>query len=225
MNDGHIESTISRMRKLIAERDEKIMQVQAMYQEYLREIGPFVEGIRGRLDGSEAEVMGLLRTIVTTEEAAETVKQEHATFLATLKQEYEEAIANSTDHKTEVLAVIATSLVSTRAALSEAEETLAHTKALLNTQIDKRQSILDACAEQTRKLRNGKYQEAKTRLPELEARLASRAATTSDASKSENQAIIQAESAMVCQACQKIAKPWVLSTSGAALCLKCATGK
>jgi chromosome segregation ATPase len=164
----------------------------------------------------EVRSMPLLARIAAHGDNLATIEAEHAAFLAELKTQYETAVNNSRAHKHTLLQAETEAVNLTRTDLLQ-----------LETERTKIRTAADGLEDQARRLRHGRYADAKRRLPELRERQAKRAAEQAAHREPDPDpsATVQIVTARTCDACGQIAKPWVLSRSGAALCLGCATGQ
>ena len=224
MIDQHMIQRMESFRKLIAERDEKIDALIAAHSVRLSELDELSAGLTNKVNELDGEVAALLRSIGTHEAEAASCNEGFVVAAAKLKAQYDEACAELAGIRDTELARLVAAVNQDRQTVVETDARLTAARKVLETEQQRRAETEAEHDTLLRKLRGGKYGEAKKLLAELEARLAKRT-VEAEAEPEAPTASVQTGTPIMCQACGKIAKPWVLSSSGASLCLDCATGK
>lgn len=226
MIDRHMAERMASFRKLIAERDEKIETLTTVHNARLAELSDLTGGIVNKVGELDGAVRALLADIANHESEATACNQGYVNAADKLKAQYDESCAELAAIRDTELARLVAAVNMTREAVVAADAELEKTRGVLAVEQDKLAEAEAEYAEQCRKLRGGKYNEAKKLLAEMEVRATKLEAKAAEPEpEPEPTAKVQTGSPMMCQSCQKIAKPWVLSSSGAALCLDCAQGR
>jgi hypothetical protein len=224
MIDRHMLQRMEAFRKVIAERDAQMAKLSAAHVERLAEIDSLTSGLDNKVSELDGSVKELLRSIAEHEEGVASCNEGFAVAKVKLLAQFDEAVAELVNLRDAELDRLSVAVATDRNAVVDLDTRLTATRKVLKAETVRRATTVSEHEEQLRKLRGGKYGEAKKLLAELEARVAKREAEAA-AKAEEPMAEVKADSVIVCQNCQKIAKLWVLSASGLALCLDCATGK
>ena len=228
MIDQHMMQRMAAFRKVISDRDAQMMAMNAEHENRLVEIDDLAGGLAYKVSELDGAVKELLRSIAVHEEGVASCNDSFAAAKVRLQEQYNEAIAELVSLRDIELARLDTAVAQDRATVVETDARLTATSKVLKAEQTRRAIAVAEHEEQLRKLRAGKYAEAKRLLAELEARVAKREAqiqAEAEAALAEPPAEVRTDSGIMCQHCGKIAKPWVLSSSGIALCLDCAQGK
>lgn len=224
MIDHHMAERMESFRKLIAERDEKIEALTAVRNARLTELSELHGGIFNKVTDLDNRVRSLLAAIASHDAEAETCNQGYAAAKEQLRLQYAENETALKQIRDAELARLITTVSATREMVIAADTELEQARGVLAIEQAKLAETEAEYVETCRKLRGGKYNEAKKLLAEMEAR-----ATKLEAKAAEPEpepiATVQTGTPIMCQSCNQIAKPWVLSQSGAAFCLDCAQGK
>lgn len=224
MIDHHMAERMASFRKLIAERDKKIEELTAVHNARLAELSSLTDGIVGKVSELDGAVRALLADIAGHESEATACNEGFEAAKAKLKQQYDDTMTELVNlHDTELSRLVA-AVNATRETVVATDAELDKARGVLAVEQAKLAATEAEYAETCRKLRGGKYGEAKKLLAEMEAKAAKLAAKAVEP-EPEPLAEVQTGSPIMCQSCQKVAKPWVLSQSGAALCLDCAQGR
>ncbi len=224
MIDHHMMERMTAFRKLIAERDQKIETLTAVHTARLAELSGLTDGIVNKVNELDGTVRALLADIADHESEATACNQGFDAAVMKLNQEYEAAQVELDKIRNAELDRLVTAVNATRETVVATDAELDKARGVLAVEQAKLAATEAEYAETCRKLRGGKYGEAKKLLAEMEAKAAKLAAKAVEP-EPEPTAEVQTGSPIMCQSCQKIAKPWVLSQSGAALCLDCAQGR
>jgi len=225
MIDRHMVQRMASFRKLIAERDEKIENLTAAHQARLIELEDIAAGITTKVNDLDGTVRALLADIAGHESEATACNQGYVNAVAKLKEEYDRVCAELVGIRDAELARLVAAVNATRETAVTTDAALDDARKVLAVETAKRAATEAEYAETCRKLRSGKYNEAKKLLAEMEAKVARlEAKVVEPEPEPEPTATVQTGSPIMCQSCGQIAKPWVLSSSGAALCLGCAQG-
>jgi hypothetical protein len=239
MIDQHMAQRMAAFRKVIVERDEKIENLTAAHQARLVELDDLTAGITTKVNGLDDTVRALLADIAGHESEATACTQGYVNAVAKLKEEYDRVCAELVNIRDTELSRLVAAVNLTRESVVITDAALDDARKVLAVETAKRAATEAEYQETCRKLRGGKYGEAKKLLAEMEAKIAKREAELALASLSDAEhlegpgsstlaeptASVQTGSPIMCQSCGQIAKPWVLSQSGAALCLDCAQGR
>jgi hypothetical protein len=225
MIDQHMMQRMEAFRKVIAERDAQMAKLSAAHVERLAEIDSLTSGLDNKVSELDGSVKELLRSIAEHEEGVASCNEGFAVAKVKLLAQFDEAVAELVNLRDAELDRLSVAVAVDRNSVVDLDARLTATRKVLKAETVRRATTVAEHEEQLRKLRGGKYGEAKKLLTELEARVAKRESAALTPEGSEPATTVQTGSPIVCQNCQKIAKPWVLSASGLALCLDCATGK
>jgi hypothetical protein len=238
MIDQHMIQRMASFRKLICERDVQIKKlIEKLDQERAgREV--VTAEMSARVFDQEAQVRRLLLEIGAHDASISLLLQQHEANLADLKAAYAKALTDEADSYGNAKSETETVTARLRVDVMMSETRLTALQSDLSLRKSEIESLCRDHDISVRKLRGGKYAEAKKLLAEMEAKLAKREAEVASAhdepptevASTHDEpptAVVKTDSVMICQnpACRKIAKPWVLSSSGAALCLECAGGQ